>query len=238
MNLELGDLIQRNVFLGSYELPETNWVDSILRPGDAVVDVGANCGYYTSLFRRIVGSTGLVVAVEANPSLAIRLKEIVRENRLGNVAVIAAGASDSIGEATLYIPPSSFGNNDATMTPVAGWRPIAVRLVTLDRELAQLDVVKIRLLKVDVEGHELRVLKGMSKMLVKGAVDYLLIELNDHWLKQQGTSVVELVSFCEEMGFDTLVRGSFPKSDQTTDVLLRHSKVSKYNCERRSGNES
>lgn len=90
--LDLGDLIQRNVYLGSYEMPETRWARSVLQLGDSAIDVGANCGYYTSLFLRRVGRRGRVLAVEANPRLSQRLSDCLQRNGVDNVDLICAGS--------------------------------------------------------------------------------------------------------------------------------------------------
>lgn len=226
MPLELGDLIQRNVYLGSYEVPQSQWVSSVLCDGDSALDVGANCGYYTTLFHSIVGQAGRVVAVEANPRLAQRLAEVISLNRLTNVELIAAGASDFAGETSLYIPPGELGNDDATMSRVEGWEEVTVPLVRLGEELPRRGVGKIRLMKIDVEGHELRVLRGMEAMLRIGAIEYLLIEMNDYWLGEQGSSAGELAEFCNSVGFTDVIHGTVPPRGGMADLFYRHTRVS------------
>lgn len=220
MQLDLGDLVQRGIYLGSSEFAETRWARSILRRGDNAIDIGANAGWYTSLFSQLCGPKGRVVAVEANPRLSSRLLQFVRDNSIEHVHVICAGASDVEGDVKLYIPP--YGNEDATMAVVNGWTEVIVPLVTLDRELEKLGLEKIRLMKCDVEGHEMKVLKGMASMLATGSVEYLLIEFNDYWLGQQGSSGKELSAYCWSLGFEGPIRGSLPGKNQITNALFKY----------------
>lgn len=60
MNLDFTEAIQRSMFDGTYEPPQTAWASSILKPGSRFVDVGASFRYYTSLASQIVGLTGRV----------------------------------------------------------------------------------------------------------------------------------------------------------------------------------
>ena len=163
MSLDLADVGQRGVYLGSYEFNETRWVRSILHAGDTAIDVGANCGYYTALFSRIVGPSGQVLALEPNPRLADRLEHFAASNGLSHVEIIRAGASDSHSCITLYIPPAEDHNESATMAKMPSWAPVDVPIVRLDKICGDRNVTRVKLLKLDIEGHEHRALSGMEE---------------------------------------------------------------------------
>jgi len=220
MQLDLGDLIHRGMYLGSFEMAETRWVRSTLKAGDTAIDIGANCGWYTSLFSQLCGANGRVIAVDANPHLSSRLQQCIQSNRIENVEVICAGASNCEGEIKLYIPP--YGNEDATMAIVEGWTEVIVPLVTLDRELMKRNVEKIRLVKIDVEGHELKVLQGMKSFLSAGRVEYLLMEFNDYWLRQQGTSQEELAAYCKSLGFEGQFNGTPIPKNSFANIVFKY----------------
>lgn len=207
MSLDISDHIQRGVYLGSYEFNETRWVRTLLQPGDTAIDVGANCGYYTTLFAQQVGPAGRVVAIEPNPNLAVRLHHIIEQNALRNVELIPAGASDKEGNITLYIPPAEDHMENATMAPMPSWQPVNVPIVRLAEVCSSRGLNRIKLLKLDIEGHEVNALLGMEELLRKGTVSYLLIELNDYWLREQGRSSEYLMKLCNDLGFRRIAFG-------------------------------
>ena len=91
-SLDLGDLIQRLVYLGCYEPEETEVVSSYLRPGMTFVDGGANVGYFTCLAASLVGPTGRLVAIEPDPVLFNRLERTIRENQTRECVLRSGGA--------------------------------------------------------------------------------------------------------------------------------------------------
>lgn len=128
----------------------------LLRPGDAVVDVGANIGNHSVSFAR---HGARVVAVEANPDAAALLTENVKLNQLGDaVTVEQVGLADEPGQGTVHVRiPGNLGS--AAVERGGGG---SIQLVRLD----DLDVPRpVRLLKIDVEGAELGVLRGGMKLL-------------------------------------------------------------------------
>ena len=67
-DLDLSDHIQRNVFVGCYERDETILFRRLVKPGQTVLDVGANIGYFTALAAKLVTKTGRVISIEPNPT--------------------------------------------------------------------------------------------------------------------------------------------------------------------------
>jgi len=108
------------------------------------------------------------------------------------------------------------------MAVVEGWAEVIVPLVTLDRELAKRNVEKIRLVKIDVEGHELKVLQGMKSFLSAGRVEYLLMEFNDYWLRQQGTSQEELAAYCKSLGFEGQFNGTPTPKNSFANIVFKY----------------
>ena len=135
------------------------------------MDVGANVGWHALLMSRLVGPSGRVLAVEANPSVRVRLSEHLRANHLSNVTIVPSALGDQPGKLRFLAPPvDSFGAGDGH---VAGEKDkdsqhvVETEVTTLDvlaeREgLQQLDFVKI-----DVEGFEWPVLQGAAATFAK-----------------------------------------------------------------------
>ena len=163
-------------------------IRSTLRPGDTFVDAGANIGFYTVLASKLVGPSGRVVAVEMMPDTAAILRHHVELNGLANVDVIEKALSDQAGEVvTAHVTDGKFGQ--ATISNISEGRAVKVETTTLD--LALTDVREIRLMKMDLEGVEGRVLRGAGDVLDR--VHALIFEC---W-----TSETELADFLGTRGF-------------------------------------
>jgi FkbM family methyltransferase len=221
MSVNLGDLIQRTIFLGSYEMNETSWVRSVLGSGDTAIDVGANCGYYTALFSRLVGVTGKVLSLEPHPSLLAALKTFVRANAIRNVELVGAGASNVDSQITLSIPPAEHRNESATMAPVPSWTQINVPIVRLDEICANRKLKVVKLLKLDIEGHEPRALQGMEAIITRGGLRYILTEFSDYWLRQQGSSAAALLASLNALGFTQIIQCNSRPDTGMTSALFK-----------------
>ncbi len=160
---------------GSYEPETSQLLSRLLRPGDTFVDVGANNGYFALLAGQFVGAAGRVIAIEPNPRAVERLRRNVELNGLGTtvqVRPIALGGAE--GEQRLYI--SRFEDGWASLLPFAGARrSVPVRVSTLDHELASADGI---VMKLDAEGSEMQILRGMSRYLEHAQDVAMILEWN------------------------------------------------------------
>jgi hypothetical protein len=91
MLLNPADIIQRAVLLGCFEREDTERARRLLRPGDAVIDVGANCGGLSAVYAHCVGPTGLVLGFEPNPRLKARLDFMKENNDLPQLEIRLVG---------------------------------------------------------------------------------------------------------------------------------------------------
>lgn len=201
MQLDLADLIQRAVWMGTYERQETRWAQDWLKPGDTFVDAGANIGYFTMLAADRCGPKGRVFAFEPNSSCRETLVRAVEENDLSQVTVSAKGLGRRDEEVKIYVPPLSAGNNNATMTAVDGWPSNNVSITSLDAWSESSGVDSIKLLKIDVEGQELAVLEGASGLIEAGRIRAVMVEFNSYWLESVGSSVRELFEKIQKQQF-------------------------------------
>ncbi|MFM1801025.1 MAG: hypothetical protein RJA81_377 [Planctomycetota bacterium] len=204
VSLDLSDLIQRGVYLGCFERLESLWVRRILKPGMTFVDAGANVGYFSFLAASRVGDQGKVIAFEPNPRLNQRLAEWIRDNRIQQLSLFHEGLSDYDGQIVLHLPPNHIHNENATMIPwddLQDWQKVDVPVVRLDRKLQALGITQVDLLKLDVEGHEPRILAGLGNLLAQGIVRNILCEFNEPALQKTGWSSASLRDFLLEKGF-------------------------------------
>lgn len=141
----------------------------VLSPGDFAVDVGAYKGGYTYLMRRAVGDGGTVLAFEPQPEAAAHLRRYVSAFGWRNVTVVESALSAARGARDLFLPAGEGPSPAASLVGASlpsGPRSYAVSVDTLDNHLARSEPpTRVRLVKVDVEGHELDVLVGARETL-------------------------------------------------------------------------
>ena len=202
MRLDIDEYVQRRIFYRCHEVPEARFVRRLLRPGDHVLDVGANVGFFTLIAAARVGPGGRVAAVEPIPHNVGVLKENLRLNGFGQVTVTQAAAGDHAGEIRLGLD-----HPDPRETGVSGHYTeggardaLTVPLVTVDELLRGRP--RLRLAKIDVEGSEPRVLAGMAETLAADPPDALLMEINPRALARQDSGVDDLVGPLRAAGYE------------------------------------
>lgn len=141
---------------------------AIVTPGSTVLDVGANVGAYTLLFAQWAGPAGRVIAFEPAPASIAGLRRQLRLNGLtGRVEVVQAAVSGSVGTASFACDGAS-GANALGPAPDAA-RTITVPTTTIDAFCAE-RAVRPDMIKIDVEGAELDVLRGARSTLASPSI--------------------------------------------------------------------
>lgn len=215
MLLDPSDLISRVLLLtGEWEPGELAIIQQHLTPGGTFVDVGAHIGYCSLKAATLVGANGRVIAIEANPETVRKLRDNVAASA-ANVTVEAGACSDS--EATVEFftgSQSNTGSGSISRNNAGSWGvPGAVYSVqarTLDAILAAAKVSKVDVMKIDVEGAELKVLKSGRRTLASHH-PVLLIELEEQLLDSMGTSSNEVKEFLRFYNYSC--RGPFDKAN-------------------------
>lgn len=179
--------LRHRYFAGdTYEPETTQFFINVLRPGDFVLDVGANHGYFTVLAAHRVGPTGRVAAFEANPAAAAILRRHIEANHLSErVEITQKAVSGTSGETLQFFVGQDDDDVYSSLCPSSfaveqGWlsseRSITVTTTSLDDWLAQQQRPKVRLLKIDVEGVEEQVQSGLTETLKTNPPDYIVCE--------------------------------------------------------------
>lgn len=141
------------------------WIN--LENGDVAFDVGAHHGWYTLLFSRKVGDLGQVLAIEPNPKNLYFIQKNIQLNQLLNVKMLPYALSNKFGHTKLFIGTHSGGHS---IMPLSGRKrktifttqAITVPTKTLDTLLEGFD--EVRLIKIDVEGAELDILRSCKHL--------------------------------------------------------------------------
>src|SRR5262249_32428960 len=149
------------------------------RPGDTVVDIGANIGLWVLGAARRIGPSGRAEAFEPVPSTYARLSENVELNAFSTIRCHQLAMSDHQGTTTFYA--ATDGNSGrSSMGKMAGVdQAITVNLTTLDDFCEKNDLDRIDFLKVDVEGVEEQVFRGAKKVLSDPLAPPMLFEVGD-----------------------------------------------------------
>ena len=161
MDDEAGSVIGLVNMLGTYDYNNMNFVKQIVAEGTIFVDVGANIGSYTLIASEQPGAT--VISLEPNPTAFAKLKRNVELNNRPNVVAINCGASSCRG----FIYMTNNGSspiNQIINDHLSNRSTIEVSIDTVDGICAALYQTPT-LIKIDVEGHELEVLKGATNCL-------------------------------------------------------------------------
>lgn len=223
MRLDLDEYVQRRIFYGCHEIAEARFVRRLLRPGDHVLDIGANVGFFTLLAARIVGPGGRVIALEPVPHNADALEANLRLNGFGNVEVTRAAAGDHRGEIRLGLdhPDERERGVSGHYTEGGARETISVPVTTVDERLA--GGPRLRLAKIDVEGAEPRVLAGMAATLAENPPDAILIEINGRALGRQGFDPNQVVAPLRRAGYE--LRAIGPTGRARAGGGLRHGRT-------------
>lgn len=205
------DLIQRHLYyFGTWEPNISGWISGSLRPGDCFVDIGANIGHYTLLASRIVGASGKVVAIEAAQWIHAILDKHVALNRRKNIRTVQVAASAQRGVLKLY--PGGPGNCGKTTTvehAVHGRNDreaVEVQALPLADILSEEEIRRTRIIKIDVEGAELQVLRGLAPLLGRMRTDLeVAMEISPSLMPDAEAARAEIFSVMQAHGFSAFV---------------------------------
>jgi FkbM family methyltransferase len=148
------------------------------REGDTVIDIGAHIGRYTITSSKQVGSTGKVVAIEADPDNFQLLKRNIALNNLTNVLPLNYAVFSTRTIMKLYEQSASAKYNSVMLTRARTMNYVEVNADTLDSILEQNTINQVNWIKIDVEGAEFEVLKGSTKTLSSNDIS-LLVEIHN-----------------------------------------------------------
>lgn len=156
-------------WLGTYESEKQNLVSKLVRRGMVVWDVGANAGFYTLAFARLVGDAGRVYAFEPFAENTNNLLKHVRLNRLSNATVIQAALGANTGLVGFCVAHSNSMGHISEQE-----NSYLVPSSTVDEFLARHPEACPDLLKIDIEGAEAGLLSGAAQFLRQSAPEIIL----------------------------------------------------------------
>ncbi|MGC3970051.1 MAG: FkbM family methyltransferase [Pirellulales bacterium] len=200
---------------------ELGLIHESVKPGDRVIDLGANIGFYTLLFAQCVGPQGCVYAFEPGPKSFEILSRNVRENEYGNVILEPLAVTNKTGPLKLLVCRSGESDNRIADTGVfAGDRDcVELQGAALDDYFAKIPG-GIDFIKMDIQGAEYLALQGMTKLLARSPNVRLIVEFCPAAFDKT-ISTAEYLRYLRGLGFRVFdLPEDRPRYEATDDQLL------------------
>lgn len=201
LRVDISDYIGHYLYFGFLD-KSIDTLFSLCREHDNIIDIGSNIGWVALNFARL-SKTGQVIGFEPDPFNHRVCKENIDRNALFNISVLPYGLGEYSGQVDMEIrTPDNRGGNRITPVGLKGSVIVQIRKLDDIREVTSLAI--IHLIKLDVEGYELKVLRGGINLLKKHKPT-LFIEVDDKNLRDQGDSAIELILFLESCGYYSII---------------------------------
>ncbi len=207
-------------FINDFEAELLRFVRKVVRPGDVVLDIGANIGIFTILLARWVGSGGHVYAFEpAVETRAVLQDHLILNHVADRVTIIPDAISDAPGRSLFHTVGTS-GEN--TLSPKHSRLPAAnsaeVTVTTIDAFCLERGIVP-SFIKIDTEGYEIHALRGAREILARHSPP-LVVELHPMTWSEIGVNVDELDGLLAGMTYLSKTLEGIPNSMSPNDHLI------------------
>lgn len=200
--------VGRKIALRIFEKSETNFFLKNLKQGDICFDIGGNVGYFTHLFAMLVGHDGKVVSVEPvkRNCLLIQLASVLNKTD-DFVKVVCTAVSD---ENKKMFVSSGSDSSYASISNESGEDESVVQSVTIDSLLKDLNIPRIDILKMDIEGYEYIALQGMKGILSDKQLRprLMMIELYSSHLRKYGNNINDICTYLKKFDYNSFVLDS------------------------------
>jgi len=203
MTVDISDYLGHCLYFGfdGEESRSYQQLFSLVSKGDNVLDIGSNIGF-TLLSMAHISEIGGVIGFEPDKLNYQRCLENVKQNNFQNIRLYNIGLGDN--EISLPMEVRAEVNRGGNRVSVTGQGEL-IHIKTIDSIFPSFNLEKLDLVKIDVEGYELHVLKGGAKTLQKFH-PVLFIEVNDDNLLDQNSSAKSLVEFLFDLGYNRIIR--------------------------------
>jgi len=174
------------------------------RPGDCCIDAGASIGYHTMLMAKMVGANGEVLAFEPDPNYFTKLRANIELNDAKNVTLLPIPLWDEAVEMPFYVidPVGDYADYQGLSSFVHYNHPPSTEIKTITQPLDKLvGSAQIRLLKIDCEGSEEKILRGAQQLLRRG-VAAVIVEFNYKIMPLVRSSDRIMRDYMHDLGYD------------------------------------
>ena len=210
------------VFFNVYEKSESKFIKSICFKGMKALDIGANIGYYTTLISQIAGKNGKILALEPDPESYKFLSKTINSCKFKNILPFPIAASDIKQKLPLFISKDNRGDNRLYQTDQLR-KSIEVNCLTIDELLIENNISTLDLIKIDIQGYEPKVFKGMKKIIRNSDKLILLTEFWPKGILKAGENPKDFLITLRKMEFEL-----FELKSNGSLILLKKEKENEF----------
>jgi FkbM family methyltransferase len=202
INLHKNSILAKCIYYG-FEENEISFLNSFLREGDVFFDIGSNIGLFSLHASVIVGKNGRVIAFEPAPDTYKKLIQNIKLNSIKNILPLNIGLSDKTDFLKLNVSNNGYDawNSFALLSNNYYNQKELVEVSTLDFFIQKNDISKINLIKLDVEGWELFVIRGGENYIKEAEDLVLLVEFTEENAFAAGYYVHEIYDLLKQWGY-------------------------------------
>lgn len=215
LKIDPRDRFQQMMLLGWYDPVLIAMLRHFARPGQVVIDAGGYIGYVTVQLAQAVGPSGEVHTFECDPRLVDRIRENVRINDITRVRVNELAVYDRSGDALTLQLTDQLGWSTVQLGVWEAPRTVKVSTVAIDDYVvdAGIDPRRIGVIKLDVEGSEMKAVEGMLGTLTRASAA-VIVEFQPWRVEHGGRRPSELIGLLRDCGYEPwaprkVARGAF-----------------------------
>ena len=213
MDSDYGTLV---VYQKFPEYGEMNFLLDNLKDNDTFIDVGANIGVFSLLASSKI-KKGKVFAFEPSPKILAQLYANIALNQKTDRILVAEKAVSNKSKQVNFDISDRADYNHLSFNSSVKKTTLQVKTTTLDKFIKDVGIKHVKLIKIDVEGAEMLVLKGLKQSLLTKKIDMLIVEVNESAALSFGFSTKDILSCLEEYGFKNYM---FDKNYNLVDFVM------------------
>ncbi|MEO7214176.1 FkbM family methyltransferase [Mucilaginibacter sp.] len=192
---------------GTYEDEINKLIRISLKPGDNALDIGGNIGLQSIRMSKSVGNTGRVYAFEPLNHLQKKFSKNMALNKAGNVTLFPMALSDFEGETEFSVDEHAWNQGTFSLNDKEGIHKQSVSIKIADNLTEVQALESLALIKIDVEGFEYSVLRGLAATLAKHKPRVIFEYDSNYWAKA-GQSATECFSLLHSLNYQTYLVSS------------------------------
>lgn len=230
-SLKFGNFLYRNcfplykvmysVFKNRQDAAEIGLLKTIIKPGDTILDIGANIGFYAKILSDLTGARGKVYCFEPDSTNFSYLQKAVKDHK--NISTFNMAVSDA--ESVLKVYKSKLLNVDHRTYPVNNYDSIEeVKANSIDNLISSGTIQPANIIKIDIQGYELVAFKGMKKLLSESRDLKIVAEFWPHGFMRAGSSAIELFDFFGSLGYSIYFIGTNSDQKVTREYVTQNNK--------------
>lgn len=186
---------------GTYEDEINKLIRISLKAGGNALDIGGNIGLQSIRMSQCVGQTGKVFAFEPLAYLQEKFKRNIQLNKAGNISLFPYALSDKEGEADFNINPNSWNQGTFSLNNSAGGSSVQHIIIKVADGIPEIqNLASLDLIKIDVEGFEYQVLRGLVNILKKHK-PRIIFEYDANYWANNGQKISDCYSFLQSLDY-------------------------------------